>query len=118
MSDGGSIDTVGENKEFGVPTAGTEVTVYFTGGASADKTSADDTTTEKYTDSYGAVKSIQIRNDAAISIISYNGVDFTDPISLTANTGLIEKFDSAIVTKLTFVTTTANTNIKIRVRGR
>ena len=118
MSGGGSIETVGDNKEFAVPTAGTEVTIYFTGGANQDKTSDDDTETEKYTDNYGAVKQYCLRTDQAITVLSVNGIDFTDPISLVKNTSLTERLDSCILTKMVVKTTTANTNIKLRVRGR
>ena len=113
---GGTIETMGENKEFAVATAGTQVTIYFNGGADNDKTSDDDTVTEKYTDSYGRVKYYQLRNDQAILLDSINGTEFTDPISVIKNKGITEKFDTPLIYKMTFTTTTANTNIKIRVR--
>lgn len=118
MSSGGTIEGIGDNSEFSVATAGTDVTVYFNGGATANKTSANDTATEKYQDNYGTVKYIQLRNDQAVSIVSINGMSFTDPISITKNTGWTEKLDSAIIFKLVVRTTTDNTNIKIRVRGK
>ena len=113
---GGSIETTGKNLEFGVGTAGTEVTIYFTGGSTGDKTSSDDTETEKYTDSYGRVKYYQIRSDQAIQLLSINGNTFTDPISVTKNTGITEKLDTPLIIKMTLRTTTDNTNVKIRVR--
>ena len=117
MSVGGSIETVGENLEFGVASA-SNVTIYFTGGAGGTNTSANDTATDKYTDSYGTVKGYEIRTTQSIQIISINGIAFTDPISIIANTHITEKLDSAIITKIEIRTITANTNIKIRVRGR
>jgi hypothetical protein len=118
MSSGGSIETVGENIEFAVGTAGTEVTVYFTGGAAGDKTSADDTATEKYTDNYGAVKAYCLRPNEAVQIISINDITFTDSISIAADTSITEKLDTPVIYKMKIKTTTDNTNIKLRVRGR
>uniref|UniRef100_A0A6M3LL29 Uncharacterized protein n=1 Tax=viral metagenome TaxID=1070528 RepID=A0A6M3LL29_9ZZZZ len=110
------IETVGENKEFNVATAD-DITLYMTGGAGGDKTSSDDTATEKYFDNYGAVKTYQIRTDKNIQIVSINGITFTDPISVTA-LGLIEKLDTPIITKMVIRVLIDDTNLKIRVRGR
>jgi len=117
MTAGGSIETVGENIEFSVAAA-SDVTVYFTGGANTDKTSDDNTLTEKYTDRYGAVKVYQIRPSEAIQIVSINGEVMTDPITCAADSSIIEKYDTPVIFKIVIRTTTANTNIKIRVRGR
>ena len=114
----GTIETVGENIEFAIATAGTEVTIYFTGGASGDKTSANDTVTEKYTDNYGAVKAYVIRANQALQVLSINGIEFTDPISMVANSSITEKLDTPVITKMVIKTSTDDTNVKIRVRGR
>lgn len=119
MVSGGAIEGIGDNLEFGIASAGTTVTIYFNGGASGTNTSADDTVTEKYSDTAtGGIKQFHIRNDQAIEILGYNGLTFTDPISIAANKGHIERLDTPIVFKMVIRTTTANTNIKIRYRGR
>jgi len=113
---GGVIETTGENVEFGVATAGTEVTIRFDGGLTKDKTSKDDTETTKYTDTYGRVKYYQIRNDQAIHLLSINGNEFTDPMTIVKNKGATEKFDTPLICFMKIKTITADTNIKIRVR--
>ena len=114
MTEGGSIETVGDNKEFSV-IAISDVTVYFGDNAN---TSANDTATNKYFDTWGTVKSYQIRSDQTVQIISINGVTMTDPITCVADKGIIEKYDVPTVFKMVIRTSVANTNIKIRVRGR
>lgn len=118
MTAGGATESVGDNVEFSVGTAGTEVTIYFNGGDSGDKTSADDTTTAKYADNYGAVKAFALRADQACTILSMNGNEFTDPITVVQNKSHSESLDTPIIFKMTIKTSTDNTNIKIRVRGR
>uniref|UniRef100_A0A6M3L5Z1 Uncharacterized protein n=1 Tax=viral metagenome TaxID=1070528 RepID=A0A6M3L5Z1_9ZZZZ len=117
MSAGGTIDTVGENKEF-TSTAVEDITIYFNGGDTGEKTSAQDTATEKYLDNYGTVKVLNIRSDQTIQIVSMNGTTFTDPITIIVNKGHTEKFDVPTLFKMVLRTTVAGTNIKIRVRGR
>lgn len=108
-------ETIGENREFTVASA-SDVTVYFNGGADADKTSADDTATEKYTDTKFCVKKYQLRCDQTVQIVSINGVVFTEPITAIIDYGVTEKLDIDLITKMTIRTFTANTNIKLRVR--
>lgn len=115
--DFGTVEGVGDNLEFNVATA-SDVTVYFNGGSSGSNTSANDTATAKYSDNYGTVKAFQIRNNKNIQLVQINEQEFTDPISLTAALGAIEKFDTAIVYKMVLRTLTTDTNIKIRFRGR
>ena len=92
-------ETEGENREFLVASA-SDVTVFFNGGPDSDKTSADDTATEKYTDNYGSRKIYQIRNTEAIQVISINGVTFTEPITVVKDKGIIEKLDTPLITKM------------------
>ena len=113
MTVGGIAENIGDNKEFAVASA-SEIDVYF----NSSNTSANDTATTKYVDNNVLIKQLQIRTDQAIQIVGYNGIDFTDPISIVANASLIEKFDTPTVFRITIRTLTANTNIKIRCRGR
>jgi len=114
MSQGGSIETVGDNKEFGVA-AISDVTVHFN---DSDNTSANDTATVKYFDTDGLVKVYQLRSDQTVQVVSINGVTMTDPITAVADKGIVEKYDTATVFKMVIRTTVVNTNIKLRVRGR
>jgi len=116
MATGQYVEGPGENMEFAIGTAGEEVTIYLNGGTTGDKTSSDDTATEKYMDTYQSRRYFQIRNDQAISILSINGFVFTDPISIVKNAGHIEKWDTKLLFKMVIKTTIANTNIKLRVR--
>jgi hypothetical protein len=119
MSVGGSIETVGENKEFTIAVSDlSDVTIYFYGGSSGTKTSADDTATEKYFDNYGAVKSFVFRPNQTIQIVSINGIEFTSPITVFINTVYAEKLDSAVLTQMVIRPTVLNTHIRLRVRGR
>jgi len=113
---GGSIETIGENLEFGV-TAASDVTVYFN-GKDGTKTSADDSATEIFTDTYGSVKNYCLRCDQAVQIVSFNGVTLTDPISIPKVQSITENLDSGMIFKMVIRVITANTNIKLRVRGR
>lgn len=117
MTAGGIVEGVGENIEFAVASA-SDVTVYFNGGSTQAKTSADDTVTEKYININTLVKQIALRNSQAISIVSMNGITFTDPISIAANKGLTERLDTPSIFMMVIRIITADTNIKIRVRGR
>lgn len=106
------VEDLGDNKIFGVPTAGTDVTVYFANNSG--KTSADDTETEKYFDFQTKVKKFQIRNDQTVLLTAVNTRVFTNPETATLNKGIIERFDTAFVTKITIRTLTDNTTLEIR----
>ena len=108
----GTSEVVGDNKEFGIGTAGAEVTIHFYNASG--NTSGDDTATDVYFDTSRRRKKIQIRNSQAITVLEINNTIYTDPESISANKGLIERFDTPIVTKMKIKTTTANTNIKVR----
>jgi len=113
---GGSIETIGDNLEFGVAEA-SDVSIYFNGG-DGTKTSADNTATEKYTNSYGAVKNYCLRADQAVQIISLNNLEFTDPLTCPKNLSITENLNSPLIFKMVIRVITVNTNIKLRVRGR
>lgn len=115
MSVGGSVETVGENREFNVATA-SDVTIYFTGGPNQDKTSSNDTATEKYTDNYGSVKAFALRPDKTVQIVSINGLVYSEPITAIADKGVTEKWDISVIYKMTIRTIQDDTNIKLRVR--
>ena len=108
-------ESIGENREFNVATA-SDVTVFFTGGADQDKTSANDTATEKYTDTKLSVKSYCLRPDKTVQIVSINGVEFTEPISAITDKGVTEKLDMPLIFKMVIRTLSDDTNIKLRVR--
>ena len=114
MTVGGSIESVGDNKEFTLLTTD-EVTVYLN---DSTKTSADDTASSKYFNTWGAVKYFCLRTDQTIHITSMNGITFTDPITVLINKSHTEKFDTPMVIKMCLKSTVAGTNVKIRVRGR
>lgn len=111
---GGSIETVGDNKEFTVDTV-SDVTIYFTDNS---KTSDDDTTTEKYFNNTGAVKAWALIADKTVQVVSLNGIEFTDPKTVVLNTVWAERLDTPVIFKMVVRTTTTATNIKLRVRGR
>lgn len=110
---GGSIEGVGDNKEFTVVDIST-ITVYFNNS----NTSADDTATDKYFDHGSLAKSFTLRPNQTIQILSMNGQTFTDPDSVFINTVYTEKFDTPTVFKMEIRTTVANTHIRLRFRGR
>lgn len=112
---GGAVETVGENREFNVATA-SDVTIYFTGGATSLKTAADDTATEKYVNTSGSVKYYCLRTDKTCQIVSINGVNYTEPITSIADKGVTEKFDIAVIYKMVIRVLSDDTNIKLRVR--
>jgi len=117
MSTGGSIETIGDNREFTVINA-SDVTVYFNGGSDGTKTSADDTATERYYNNNGTVKAFTIRPEETIQIVSMNGTTFADPITVIKNTVYTEKFDTAAVVFMVIRTALANTHVRIRMRNR
>ena len=91
IMDGG----VGENKEFAVATL-SDVTLNFN---DSSHTSADDTATQKYFDnqidgSSSSVTAFFLRANQTIQIVSMNNVTFTDPITVIANAGHRELFDT------------------------
>ena len=113
---GQSTEGTGENREVNIPTA-SDVTFFFQGGTDQQnkKTSADDTATEKYTDTPISAKRYQIRPDETIGVVSINGDVFTEPITITVLGGT-EMFDNKEITYMVIRTLTDNTNIKLRVR--
>lgn len=113
MTTGGSIEGVGDNKEFTVADIST-VTIYF----NDSNTSADDTATNRYFDNGSLAKAFTIRPNQTIQILSINGQTFTDPISVFINTVYTEKFDTPTIFKMEILTTVANTHIRLRFRGR
>ena len=124
MSLGLTLDvTEGDNRELGID--GTK-TVNF--NLESDKTSADDTDTEKYFDNplstsevtpYNTAKAFFLRNDQTIHIVGLNNITFTDPIEVTINKGHREVFNQPWIFKITIRTSLASgstTNIKLRVK--
>ena len=113
MTVGGSVEGIGDNKEFTV-TDISDVTVYFNN----ENTSANDTATERYLDNGSLVKSITFRPNQTIHIVSINGVTMTDPISIFINSVYTEKYDTPTIFKMVIRTTVANTHVRLRIRGR
>ena len=113
MGSMGTNELIGDNKEFAISTAGTEVTIHLQ--TNETKTSADDTVNDVYFNTPRRRKKFQIRNDQSIQVLGINDFTFTDPESVPKNVGIIEKFDTPIITKIKIKTTTDNTNIKVRV---
>ncbi len=113
--------TEGENKEFGVATL-SDVSIYIN---DSGNTSANDTATAKYLDAQlnsltssftASARDYFLWADQTIKIVSINGKVFTDPITVTVNKGIGEKFDAPIIWKMTIRTTVVNTNVKLRVK--
>jgi len=113
MTAGGTVEGIGDNKEFTI-TSISDVTLYF----NSTQTSADDTETERYFDNGSCVKSFTIRPNQTIQIVSINGVTLTDPITIFINTVYTEKLDTPTIFKMVIRTTVANTHIRMRIRGR
>lgn len=113
MTAGGTVEGIGDNKEFTV-TAVSDVTVYF----NDTYTSANDTATEKYFNNGSLVKAFTFRPNQTIQIVSLNGVTLTDPITIFINTVYTEKYDVPTVFKMVIRTTVADTHIRLRTRGR
>ena len=124
MSLGNTLDvTEGDNKEFAVDGIKT-----ININLDSDKTSANDTDTEKYFDNplstsegtpFNSATAFFLRNDKTIHIIGINNILFTDPVEVTLNKGHREVFNQPHVFKITIRTTVASgttTNIKIRVK--
>ena len=109
-------ENLGDNREFGVASP-SDVTVYFTGGPTGVLTSTSDTATTKYTDSLQSIRAFALRSDQTVQIVSINSVTFTEPITVTADKTHVENLDIGIITSMVIRTLTANTNIKLRVRG-
>lgn len=110
------IENEGDNKEFYVHSI-SDVTVYI---KRTGYTSANDTETEKYFNNsmtpIASASKINIRNNQTIKIVSMNGVNFTDPITVIINKGHTEKFDSPIIYKFVIRTTVADTLIRVRIK--
>lgn len=116
MTGGGTIDTVGDNKEFAL-NAIEDVTIYFVPDV-AGRTSSDDTATAKYFNTSGIVKQFALRTDQTLHIKSMSGVTLTDPITVVINKIHTEKFDVPVLNKIVIRPLTVGTNVKIRTRGR
>lgn len=108
-------DDAGDNLEFNIATAG-DITCYFNGGSTGAKTSADDTATEKYTNTARSRNLFCLRPDQAVQIISINNTTFTNPMSCIKNSSITEKHGFPIITKMVIRILTDDTNIKLRVR--
>jgi len=106
-------ETIGDNKEFTV-TDISDVTIHF----GTDNTSANDTATNKYFDNhpYIGVKAFCLRPDQTVEIVSFNGVELTDPYTAVVDKGITEKLDAPFLFKMVIRTTVANTHIKLRIR--
>ena len=95
-----------------------DVTIYFNGGAAGTNTSANDTATEKYFDTQGAVSAFCLRPNQTTQIISMNGLTFTDPITVIINTPYTDHYDAPLLFKMVIRPTVAGTSIKLRTKGR
>ncbi|KKN53830.1 hypothetical protein LCGC14_0598560 [marine sediment metagenome] len=111
----------GENKEFAVASI-SDVTIYIDNTAN---TSANDTATEKYFDTqlnsvtpgaFTRARAFFLWADQTIKIVSMNGKEFTDPITVTINKGISENFDYPLLRQMKIRTTVADTNVKLRVK--
>ena len=114
---GGSVETVGENKEFTLASI-QDVTIYFNGGSNGTNTSANDTATEKYFDTNGAVSAFCLRPNQTVQIISINGLTFTDPITVIINKSYTDHYESPLIFKMVIRPTVVGTSIKLRIKGR
>ena len=114
---GGPLESIGDNKEFGVATAG-EITIHFTNSSSL--TSSDDSSSDKYFDRIMDVTMFDLRTNQTVQIVSMTGpsgeVTFTDPITVIVNAGHIEKWDTPVLTKMVIRTLTDDTDVKLRVK--
>jgi len=112
MTTGGTVEGIGDNKEFTV-TAISDVTLYFNA-----TTSASDTATARYFDHGALVKAFAFRPNQTIQIVSINGLTMTDPITIVKDSVYAEKLDTPSVFKMVVRTTVANTHIRLRIRTR
>ena len=107
-----NYESVGDNREVTIPTAGTTVVFYI----QSDSTQADDTTTAKYFDELTtAGHKIAIRVNQTVNILGMNGTTFTDPITIAKDSSYTETDSGIGYTQLTIRTTVANTLIRMRV---
>ena len=120
----------GDNREFGID-GSEDVTIHFNN--EENKTSADDTATDKYMNNSGNARIFTIINDKTIQIISYDdgspdGITLTDPDTINIGDGSLvpalgkrtENFITPIIAKMVIRTGEATgnlTNIHIRWRG-
>ncbi len=105
---------IGDNKEVGLATI-QDYTFQFN---DRTKTSADDTETTRYPDIPVVIKDYAIRSDQTCQIVSVNGIEFTDPITIVVNKLHKEQLDTPTIFQMVIRTQTVNTNFKIRFRGR
>ena len=116
MSD--SAQSIGNNRNFIVATAGTEVTLYF------NKT-GNDTDTEKYAHASDSTKTASarkwnLRANQTIDVIKVDDLTFTDPLNIILNTAWTERMDpkfNSPISKITIRTSVDNTTIRVRWHG-
>lgn len=115
---GDSAQSIGNNRNFTVVTAGTEVTIYF-------NRIGTDSETEKYAHATDLTKTasarkFNIRATQTIQIISMDDLIFTDPIDVILNTSWTERMDpkfNAPISKMKIRTATDNTTVRLRWHG-
>ena len=110
--------SVGNNMEFSVATAGTDVTINF-------NQTGNDTDTAKYPhtsdkNQTASCRKFTLRPNQTISILGMNEITFKDPITVIINTAWTERFDpkfNAPINKMKIRTSVDNTTIRIRWHG-
>ena len=116
MSD--SAQSIGNNRNFIVATAGTEVTLYF------NKT-GNDTDTEKYAHASDSTKTASarkwnLRANQTVEIIKIDDLTLTDTIDVILNTSWTERMDpkfNSPVSKITIRPQTADTTARVSWHG-
>ena len=116
------MSVIGDNKEFAIPDpADGDVTVYCFNADGND--SGNDTLTEKYMDRNGTRSAFSIRSDQVVLIVRIGSETMTDPITVPADGAVQESWYENLQTtagfdRIVIRSTVANTNVKLRVKGR
>lgn len=116
---------IGDNKEFGVATAGI-ITVYFYNASGKTAANDDPANGNYYFSNPRTAKQFILRTDQTVQITEIGHLQatiLTDPITVAIGDGTVvpasglhrEKYEHPVVSYLKINIQTANTNLKIRI---
>jgi len=109
MSQYGS-EVPGDNIEFTASAIG-DYTIFLQNN---DKTSADDSEFVKHPDNTTTARKFAIRTNKNATLVSINGVSFTNPVTIIADKVHQELRNVPIVVKILLRTTATSTTVKVR----
>jgi len=112
-----AIEGIGDNIEFTAVAIG-DYEIFMSHN---DKTSTNDEEFKKYPDNQDGTDGsgqtafkFVIRTDKSTDLVELNGVEFTDPIQITADQAHREQRTSRVIFKMKIRTSATNTMIKVR----